>query len=194
MARTILTVLLTRPTASLQAVVAEGEGPLGVRTAMKRRRKCQPSRLQRNSRRHGTYTLPESVEGGASRSGFCNAIGMFWGPKIFEPRVPRIPSGWDVESSVHKTPFGSSLAKGTVSDAGRADDVPLAVALFELLFELLFAAATLETETTLETALEATLDTALETALETALLAAACEDSDVAEDAALPLAAGAAEA
>ena len=36
-----------------------------------------------------------------------------------------------VESSDQRTPFGSSLAYGTVSDAGRADDVPEARLLDE---------------------------------------------------------------
>ncbi len=78
-----------------------------------------------------THMLPESVEGGAKRSGFWRAIGTFCGPMIVAPKPPRIAWGLVVESSDQRTPFGSSVAYGTVSDAGRADDVPEARVLDE---------------------------------------------------------------
>ena len=47
------------------------------------------------------------------------------------PKDSRIGWGLVVESSDHRISFGSSLAYGTVSDAGRADEVPEANALTE---------------------------------------------------------------
>lgn len=78
-----------------------------------------------------THMLPASVEGGANRSGFWRAMGTFCGPMMVAPKPSRIACGLVVESSDQSTPFGSSLAYGTVSDAGRADDVPEARVLDE---------------------------------------------------------------
>ena len=50
---------------------------------------------------------------------------------IVAPKDSRIGWGLVVESSDHKISFGSSLAYGTVSDAGRADEVCEANALTE---------------------------------------------------------------
>ena len=48
---------------------------------------------------------------------------MFWGPMTVAPSVSRMASGSEVESSLHRGPFGSSLANGTVSEVGGAEDV-----------------------------------------------------------------------
>lgn len=74
------------------------------------------------AREAGAYTVPESVDGGASKSGFCISIGMFWGPRIVEPVEPRIGAGtMSVALGLHKTSLGSSLARITV-ELGIADD------------------------------------------------------------------------
>lgn len=59
------TVLLPRPPAGLQTVVAQTERPLGVLTAWTNERQHGVTREGR-----GTYTLPASVVGGAKRSAF----------------------------------------------------------------------------------------------------------------------------
>ena len=74
-------------------------------------------------RNERTHTLPESVVGGARRSGFCSSSGTLCGPRSVAPSVPRSPCGVLVEVSFHSTPFGSSLAYGTVWDAVAAEDV-----------------------------------------------------------------------
>ncbi len=47
---------------------------------------------------------------------------MFCGPMMVAPSLPRIDSGSSVESSSQRTPFGSSLAYGTVGDACGAEE------------------------------------------------------------------------
>ena len=70
---------------------------------------------------HEAYTVPASVDGGASRSAFCSSRGIFCGPRILLPNVPRWASGvMSVDASVHNTPFGSSGAGATVAETGGA--------------------------------------------------------------------------
>lgn len=72
---------------------------------------------------HGTRcliianTLPESVLGGAKKSGFCLSISKSCGPIIVAPREPRTAWGSVFVSELHSTPLGSSLAYGTVGVA-----------------------------------------------------------------------------
>lgn len=68
-----------------------------------------------------TYTLPWSVVGGARRSGFCSATGMFCGPRRVAPKLSRIGSGSMFDVWFHNWGLGSSLANGTVWEAGGAD-------------------------------------------------------------------------
>lgn len=71
----------------------------------------------------GTHIVPESVVGGASRSGFCWSMDTSCGPRIVLPSEPRWGWGVPCEFGDHKTGFGSSGANGTVSDAGGAAEL-----------------------------------------------------------------------
>ena len=75
-------------------------------------------------------------------SGFWSSSGTFCAPMMVAPSVPR--SAWGVMSDVsfQRTPFGASLAYGTVgvAEAAEADSEPTTV-LLETAVELSSAAA-----------------------------------------------------
>lgn len=70
-----------------------------------------------------TYRLPESVVGGARRSGFCCSKGMLEGPRIVAPSDSLIGTG-SPESRLQRGELGSVLANGTVAVASTAEEVP----------------------------------------------------------------------
>ena len=70
-----------------------------------------------------TYTEPESVVGGASKSGFSRSSHLFCGPSTVAPSEPRIASGVISSSSDQAGSLGSSLAYGNVAVASGAEAV-----------------------------------------------------------------------
>ena len=77
-------------------------------------------------------------------SGFWSSSGTFCAPMMVAPSMPRSASGVMSEVSFQRTPFGASLAYGTVgvAAAAEADSEPEAVPL-ETAVELSSAAAEL---------------------------------------------------
>lgn len=73
-----LTIFLTCPTTRLQAIVTETERPFCVRPGGQ-------SVSFFDDKVHATDKLPESVVGGAKRSGFCCSSGTLLGPMIGAP-------------------------------------------------------------------------------------------------------------
>ena len=120
------TVLLAGPAPSLQPVMAETEWPLGVLAIFIPRISVRPSLFRHRTefRVGGTYNSPWSVEGGASRSGFCRSMGMFSLVIVGAPSCPRTGSGLTPGAFGWKiTLLGSSLARGAVASGG-AIEVP----------------------------------------------------------------------
>ena len=70
-----------------------------------------------------TYTEPESVVGGARKSGFSRSSHLFCGPSTVAPSEPRIASGVMSSSSDQAGSLGSSLAYGNVAVASGAETV-----------------------------------------------------------------------
>ena len=117
------TVLLPCPPAGLQPVMTEAHGPLRVTAVMRDDMSFLSSLNQ-----HDTHTVPASVVGGASMSGFCMEIGTFWGPSMLAPSALRSGCGLSlVAAGFHMKRFGLLLARGIVGPGTSAlpEGVPL---------------------------------------------------------------------
>lgn len=110
------TILLTSPTAGLDAVLAKAHGPFGIAARHNGEMSIDSKEPHMN-----TYTVPWSVVGGASRSGFCWSIATFCGPSMFAPKLPRMGATSSSVPTSHIIALALSDAYGMVGVALAAD-------------------------------------------------------------------------